>query len=108
MEGFAVFLAVPNLLLAAGLGILLALNVTAPIYVYTQVRSCCLAKSVSGIFASAPAFLTGFACCAPTVAIFIGSISAAAFVVLIQVFMPVAFAALMLALAWNLLRRLPS
>lgn len=108
-EGFALLLALPNLLLAASLGLLLALNVTTVVHLVTRARHCGLGKSASGLLASAPAFLTGFACCSPTaLAFLLGAVSAAAFVGLLQVLMPAAFAALLGALAWNLLRRLPS
>lgn len=108
-EGFALLLALPNLLLAAGLGVLLALTLTTAVHLYTQARHCGLGKSASGILASAPAFLTGFACCSPTaLAFLLGAVSAVAFVGLLQVLMPAAFAALLAALAWNLLRRVPA
>lgn len=108
VEGFALFLSMPNLLLAAGLGTLLALNVTASIHLYTEARHCGLAKSASGILASAPAFLTGFACCAPTFLLALGTVSAGLFLALVPFLLPAAFAALGGALAWNLLRSLPA
>ncbi|MFQ5838856.1 MAG: hypothetical protein ACE5HJ_08790 [Thermoplasmata archaeon] len=107
-QGFAIFLAVPNLLLAGFLGLLLGLNISASVHAYTQAKACGLGKSFSGIAASVPAFLTGFACCAPTFIILLGTAFAAGFVVLLQWFMPAALGALVLALAWNLLRHLPS
>ncbi len=107
-EGFAVLLAVPNLLLAATLGLLLGLNISTLVYTYNQARACGLARSVSGVFASIPAFLTGFACCTPTLVILVGASLAASVIALIQWFMPAALAALVLGLVWNLVRRLPS
>ena len=108
VEGFAVFLAVPNLLLAASLGILLALSLAVAFYLFTEFRACGITGSATGVLASAPAFLTGFACCAPSLAIFLGAASAASLTGLIPILMPAAFLALGLVLAWNLLRKVPS
>jgi hypothetical protein len=106
-EGFAIFLAVPNLLLAAGLAILLALSLAVAFYLFTEFRACGITGSASGILASAPAFLTGFACCAPSLAISLGAVSAASLTGLIPIFMPAAFVAMGLVLGWNLLRGVP-
>lgn len=107
-EGFAIFLALPNLLLAATLGLLLGLNVATLIYAYRQARACGVGRSVTGVLASVPAFLTGFACCTPTLVILVGASLAASVIALVQWFMPAALASLALALTWNLLRRLPT
>ncbi len=108
VEGFAVFLAVPNLLLAASLGILLALSLAVAFYLFTEFRACGITGSATGILASAPAFLTGFACCAPSLAISLGAVSAASLTGLIPILMPAAFLSLGLVLAWNLLREVPN
>lgn len=104
-EGFAIFLAVPNLVIAAILGTLVALNVVLFVHTYVHYRQCGL-KSTYGLVASLPAFLSGFACCAPSFALIVGAISASAFVPFIEVVMPVAIVALLLSLGWNLLRPL--
>lgn len=105
-EGFAIFFAVPNLLLGAGLGFLLGLNVATLVHGYAEARACGV-RSVSGLFASIPAFLTGFACCSPTFIIILGAAFTASFIALLAWLMPAAIAALVLALAWNLLRTIP-
>ncbi|MFQ5986838.1 MAG: hypothetical protein ACE5KQ_05715 [Thermoplasmata archaeon] len=107
VEGFAIFLAVPNLLLAASLAILLALSLAVAFYLFTEFRACGITGSATGFLAAAPAFLTGFACCAPSLAISLGAVSAASLTGLIPIFMPVAFVALGLVLGWNLLRDVP-
>ncbi len=107
-EGFAIFLAVPNLLLGAFLGLLLGLNISTLVRSYTRAKACGLSQSVSGIAASVPAFLTGFACCTPSLAILLGAAFTASFVALIQWFMPAAIVALVLSLLWNLVREQPS
>ncbi len=108
VEGFALFLAVPNLLLAAALSLLLGLNVTTLAYNYVRSRACGLGRSASGLLASVPAFLTGFACCTPTLVILVGSSLAATVIALTAWFMPAALAALAASLAYNLVRQLPA
>lgn len=108
VEGFAVFLAVPNLLLAASLSLLLGLNIATLAYNYRHARACGLGRSVSGLLAGVPAFLTGFACCTPTLAILAGASLAAGVLALVQWLMPAALAALAASLAYSLLRRLPA
>ncbi len=105
-EGFAIFFAVPNLLLGAGLGLLLGLNIATLLHVYARAKACGV-KSVTGLFASIPAFLTGVACCTPTFIVFLGAAFTASFIALLAWLMPAAIAALVLALAWNLLRTIP-
>ncbi|MBI4562319.1 MAG: hypothetical protein HY724_09775 [Candidatus Rokubacteria bacterium] len=107
VDGFAIFLAVPNLLLAIALGTLVALNVAVFLHGNTQSRHCGLAKSASGLVASLPAFLTGFACCAPSLVILLGAVFASSFLLFVEVAMPAAIAALILSLAWNLFRPVP-
>lgn len=107
VEGFALFLAVPNLLLAAGLSLLLGLNVTTLVFNYRHSRACGLRRSASGLLASVPAFLTGFACCTPTLVILAGASLAASVIALVQWFMPAALVALVGGLGYNLFRRLP-
>lgn len=108
VEGFALFLAVPNLLLAGTLGVLLGLNISLSMYAYATLKVCGVKGSFSGMAASLPAFLTGFACCAPTLLILIGAAFAAGFLALLPVLMPLAITALVLGLAWNLFRSMPT
>lgn len=107
-DGFALFIALPNYLLAALLGLLLGFNISTLVYSYQRAKACGLGHSLGGVLASVPAFLTGFACCTPTVIILLGAAFAASFVALLQWFMPAALGALGLALVWNLTRSLPT
>jgi hypothetical protein len=96
----ALFLSVPNLLLAVLLGMLVGLNMAVAI-----ARSVVRVKRdrdfARGFLASLPALLTGFTCCVPTIVLALGSLSAAfsvAAIALAPYFLP--FAAL--ALVGNL------
>jgi hypothetical protein len=106
VEGFAVFFAIPNVVLAVTLGALVSLNVVLFVHAYLHYRHCGFARSAFGLAASLPAFLTGFACCAPSFVVLLGAVSAAAFVPFLEVVMPVAIGALFLSLGWNLFRPL--
>lgn len=108
VEGVALFLAVPNLLLAAGLGLLLGLNMAALVYAYGRTRACGITHTVGGLAVSVPALLTGFACCSPTFLLLLGAAFSTSFVFLVGWFLPGALAALVAVLAWNLLRTLPT
>lgn len=107
VDGIALFLSLPNLLLGSALGTLLALNLAAFVHVYLRSRQCSPARSASGLLASLPAFVTGFACCAPSFLVVLGAVSATSFLLFVQIVMPVALAALVLALLWNLVRDVP-
>lgn len=68
IHSVALFIAVPNLLLALFLGILVALNMSIAI---ARARMLVTGKIrggfLSGFLASIPALLTGFTCCVPTI-----------------------------------------
>jgi hypothetical protein len=108
VQGFVIFLAVPNLILAAILGLLLGLNIASAVHAYTAVKACGVKNSFSTLGASVPAFLTGFACCAPTFLILLGAAFAASLLALLPFFIPTAIAALLAGLLWNLMRPMPS
>jgi hypothetical protein len=102
----ALFLSVPNLLLALLLGSLLALNMAVAI---ARARLLLTGKKsgafLSGFLASIPAFLTGFSCCVPTVILALGSLAAAftiAAVAIAPYFLPLAAFALVGNLLWGL------
>jgi hypothetical protein len=102
----ALFISVPNLLLALLLGTLVALNMAVAI---ARARLMVRVKKGSGVIggflASLPALLTGFTCCVPTLILALGSLAAAFTVAAIAVapyFLPVALLALMTNLIWGL------
>lgn len=107
----ALFLSVPNLLIALSLGALVGLNVSV------AVARVCAARaggrpggSAKGLLASVPGLLTGFTCCVPTAVLALGSLAAGFTVAVIAVrpyFIPAAALALIANLVWNA-RRLRS
>jgi hypothetical protein len=102
-----IFLSILNILLGLAIGILVGLNITATIYLYTLPKVCRPDLKVGGLFAILPGFLTGFACCAPSfilplVSVFSG---AAVFFNNIRPFLiPVTLIALIWALRYSLKR----
>ena len=102
----ALFISVPNLLLAILLGTLVALNMTVAI---ARARLMVTVKKgrgfIGGFLASLPALLTGFTCCVPTLILALGSLAAAFTVAAITIapyFLPVAVLALIANLVWSL------
>jgi len=102
----ALFISVPNLLLALLLGSLVALNMAVAV---ARARLVLTVKKsggfLSGFLASFPALLTGFACCVPTVILALGSLAAAFTVAAIAIapyFLPLAALALVGNLVWGL------
>ena len=106
IRSVALFISVPNLLLALLLGTLVALNMAVAI---ARARLVLSGNNhggfIRGFLASLPALLTGFACCVPTVILALGSLAAAFTVAAITIapyFLPVAAVALTANLLWGL------
>ncbi len=101
----AIFLSLPNLLVALGLGTLVGLNVAAAVARARVLRGRQpRIRSVRSLLASAPGLLTGFTCCVPTAVLALGSLAAGFTVAVIAVrpyFIPAAALALGANLAWN-------
>ena len=102
----ALFISVPNVVLALLFGTLVALNMTVAV---ARARLMVTVKKgrgfVRGFLASLPALLTGFTCCVPTVILALGSLAAAFSVAAIAIapyFLPVAAIALIANLFWGL------
>ncbi|MGH2695669.1 MAG: hypothetical protein ACRDIW_01620 [Actinomycetota bacterium] len=89
-----------NLLMGLALGFLVGANVALAVQVVRTARSC-RARAFTGLLGALPGFLTGFACCVPTVALVVGAQFTVALVALRSYFFPLALASLALALAWN-------
>lgn len=108
LRSVALFLSVPNLLLALSLGALVGLNVRVAV---ARVRAARApggrTGAVKGILASAPGLLTGFTCCVPTTVLALGSLAAGLTVAVIAVrpyLIPVAALALTANLVWGFRR----
>lgn len=102
----ALFISVPNLLLALLHGTLVALNIAVAIARARLMVSVKTGRSVvRGFIASLPALLTGFTCCVPTLVLAFGSLAAIFTVAAITIapyFLPVAVLALGANLIWSL------
>lgn len=108
LRSVAVFLSVPNLLIALSLGVLVGLNVSVAV-----ARVCATRAggrpggSAKGLLASVPGLLTGFTCCVPTAVLGLGSLAAGFTVAVIAVrpyFIPTAALALIANLLWSVRR----
>ncbi len=89
-----------NLAMGLLLAALVALNVTVAFQVM-RTAVACRRRSLTGLLGALPGFLTGFACCVPTVALVVGAQFTLALIALRSWFFPLAVAALALALVWN-------
>lgn len=90
-----------NLLMGFVLGGLVALNLGIAVDVFRHARAC-RRRAVGGLLGSLPGFLTGFACCVPTVAVVLGAQFTLALIALRSWFFPVAVVAMTASLVWNL------
>lgn len=106
VRSVALFISVPNLLLALLLGTLVALNMVVTI---ARVRLVVAVRRgggfLTGFVASLPALLTGFTCCVPTIVLALGSVAALFTVAAITIapyFLPLAALALAGNLLWGL------
>ena len=102
-EGLALFLAPVNLVIGVLIGGLVALNVATAGFAIHSVRSC-RKLSWFGLLGSLPALLSGFACCAPTVALVLGANVGLALVGVQTFLLPASVLGLLAGLLWNLHR----
>lgn len=89
-----------NMTMGLTLGVLVAANVALGIVVFKQARTC-RTRSFSGLLGALPAFLTGFSCCVPTVALVLGAQFTIALIAVRSYLFPAAAVALVASLAWN-------
>lgn len=89
-----------NIAMGVLLGFLVGLNVTAALQVFRTARVC-RRRAFGGLLGALPGFLTGFACCVPTVALVLGAQFTVALIAMRSWFFPFAVAALAASLAWN-------
>ncbi|MPZ51363.1 MAG: hypothetical protein GEU79_01280 [Acidimicrobiia bacterium] len=90
-----------NILMGLVLGGLVALNLVVAVDAYRHARAC-RRRALGGLLGSLPGFLTGFACCVPTVALVLGAQFTLALIALRSWFFPVAVVAMSASLVWNL------
>jgi hypothetical protein len=106
VRSVALFLSVPNLLLALVLGTLVGLNMAVAI-ARARVLAAVERRGgfLSGFLASVPALLTGVSCCVPTIVFALGSLAATFTVAAIRLtpfFLPLAAVALTGNLLWGI------
>ncbi|MGH2660833.1 MAG: hypothetical protein ACRDHS_14525 [Actinomycetota bacterium] len=89
-----------NLGIGLLLGALVGTNVAVALHLVRCARAC-RTRAFNGLLAAIPGFLTGFACCVPTVALVLGAQFTVALIALRSYFFPFALAALLLSLTWN-------
>jgi len=106
IRSVALFISVPNLLLASFLGTLVGLNIAVAV---ARARLVVAVKNrggfLSGLLVSLPALLTGFTCCVPTIVLALGSLAAVFTVAAITIapyFLPVAAITLIGNFIWGL------
>ncbi|MGH3452623.1 MAG: hypothetical protein ACRDQW_18360 [Haloechinothrix sp.] len=89
-----------NIAMGLVLGALVGTNVALALHMVRRARLC-RRRAFTGLLGALPGFLTGFACCVPTVALVLGAQFTVAIVALRSYFFPFAILALLLALWWN-------
>ncbi len=94
------FLAPVNVALGLLLGGLAGANLAAAIHLY-RTAATCRRRSFAGLLGVLPGFLTGFACCAPTVTLLLGTQVAAVLIGLRNWLFPLALVILLAGLAWS-------
>ncbi|MDP9021861.1 MAG: hypothetical protein M3N57_04010 [Actinomycetota bacterium] len=89
-----------NIAMGTLLGALVGLNVAVAWHVVATARAC-RTTAFGGILGALPAFLGGFVCCVPAVALVVGAQFAVFLVAVRSWFFPAAVTALLAALWWN-------
>ncbi len=99
IDGVALFIAPANLLIGLALGGLVALNViSAALALMTR---SCRSRSAVGLLGTLPGLMTGFACCAPSVALLLGGNLTLTLIGMQGLLLPLSFVALLAGLLWN-------
>jgi hypothetical protein len=96
----AILVSPVNIAMGILLGLLVGANVAMALQVVRSARAC-RTRAFTGLLGALPGFLTGFACCVPTVALVVGAQFTVVLVAFRSYFFPFALVSLALALAWN-------
>ncbi len=89
-----------NIAMGTLLGVLVGLNIAVAWHVVATARAC-RTNAFGGILGALPAFLGGFVCCVPAVALVVGAQFTVFLVAVRSWFFPFAVVALVAALWWN-------
>lgn len=74
LQSIRLLIAPINMIMGFILSLLVFLNISLVIYMYTLPKQCRIDTKFSGLIGILPSFLTGFACCAPSILIPLASI----------------------------------
>lgn len=96
----AILVSPVNLAMGLLLGVLVALNLAVALHLVRTARAC-RTRAYTGLLGALPGFLTGFACCVPTIALVVGAQFTVALVAVRAYFFPFALGALLVSLVWN-------
>ncbi len=96
----AILVSPVNLAMGLLLGVLVALNLAVALHLVRTARAC-RTRAYTGLLGAFPGFLTGFACCVPTIALVVGAQFTVALVAVRAYFFPFALGALLVSLVWN-------
>lgn len=99
----AIFLSVPNLAIALGLGLLLGANVAASYYGFRELGMRGL-RGVHALIGTIPALISGAACCVPTLILVIGLQLTATVATVWAWLVPISALLLVISLWWSLRR----
>lgn len=99
----AILISPVNVAMGLALATLVALNVAMTLHLVSSARAC-HRRAFAGLLGALPGFLTGFACCVPTIALVLGAQFTLALIVLRAYFFPFAPAALAASVALTVLR----
>lgn len=89
-----------NIAMGLLLGSLVGINVALAMHVF-RLATACRARAFGGLLGALPGFLTGFACCVPTVALVLGAQFTIALIAVRSYLFPIALLALLFSMAWN-------
>lgn len=103
VASFAIFLSVPNLAIALGLGLLLGANVAASYYGFRELGMRGL-RGVHALVGTIPALISGAACCVPTLILVIGLQLTATVATVWSWLVPASALLLVVSLWWSLHR----
>lgn len=101
LGGIKIFISVPNILIAALLGVLVAFNISVSYYSF-RALSLRGARGFMDLLGTVPAIVSGAACCVPTLILVIGLQLTAGLATLWSFFVPLSFVLLIASLWWGL------
>lgn len=96
-----IFLSIPNILIGALLGTLVAANITTSYYSFKMLGLQGI-RGAGALLGTIPAIISGAACCVPTLILVIGLQLTATLATVWSFFVPLSFGLLLISLIWSL------